>query len=45
VCNLGEVVTTNGYAHWQFSGFGKIVEAGWYRSFEVRRHISQEFIG
>ena len=36
---MGEVVTTNGLAHLRLSGFGKIVEAEWYRSFEIRQEL------
>lgn len=39
VCDLGEVVLTNGLAHLRLSGFGKIVEAEWYRSFEIRQEL------
>jgi hypothetical protein len=43
VCNPGEVVTTNGHAYLQLPGFGKIVEAGWYRSFEIREELVMSY--
>ncbi len=38
-CNLGKIATTNGRVSVIFSGFGKIVDTEWKKSFEMRNEL------